>query len=75
MPWTARELRTALLRAGFVVLRQRGSHLRLERVEMGGGPQRVTLSMHSGDVPPGTLRAILRETGITEADLRRLLEG
>ena len=75
MPWTARELRTALLRAGCVVLRQRGSHVRLERVDMGGGPQRVTLCMHSGDVPPGTLRAILRETGLTEPDLRSLLGG
>jgi hypothetical protein len=27
------------------------------------------------DVPPGTLRAILREGGLTEADLRRLLGG
>jgi predicted RNA binding protein YcfA (HicA-like mRNA interferase family) len=75
MPWTARELRTALLRAGFVELRQRGSHLQRERVELGGVRQRVTLSMHSGAVPPGTLRAILREGGLTEADLRRLLGG
>jgi predicted RNA binding protein YcfA (HicA-like mRNA interferase family) len=73
MPWTARELRTALLRAGFVELRQRGSHLRLQRIERGGRLNLVTLPMHSGDVPPGTTRAILREAGLTEADLRRLL--
>jgi hypothetical protein len=35
----------------------------------------VTLPMHSGDVPPGTVRAILREAGISETDLRRLLGG
>ena len=75
MPWTARELRSALLRAGFVELRQRGSHLRLQRIEMDGRRRLVTLPMHSGDVPPGTLRAILRESGLTEADLRRLLGG
>jgi len=75
MPWTARELRTALLRAGFVELRQRGSHLRLQRVEPGGGRRLVTLPMHPGDVPPGTVRAIVREAGITEGDLRRLLGG
>jgi predicted RNA binding protein YcfA (HicA-like mRNA interferase family) len=65
----------ALVRAGFAALRQRGSHLQLERVEPSGGRRRVTPSMHSGDVPPGTLRAILRESGLTEADLRRLLGG
>ncbi|HEY5275942.1 MAG TPA: type II toxin-antitoxin system HicA family toxin [Coriobacteriia bacterium] len=73
MPWTARELRTALLRAGFVELRQRGSHMRLQRVELDGERRHLTLPMHSGDVPPGTLRAILREAGLSEADLRRLL--
>ena len=73
MPWTAREIRTALLRAGFAELRQRGSHLRLQRVEFDGGRRMVTLPMHSGDVPPGTLRAILREAGLTEAELRGLL--
>jgi hypothetical protein len=31
--------------------------------------------MHSGEIPPGTFRAILREAGLTEADLRRLLRG
>jgi len=75
MPWTARELRTALVRAGFVELRQRGSHLRLHRIELDGKRRHVTLPVHAGDVPPGTVRAILREAGLTEEDLRRLLRG
>ena len=44
-------------------------------MEPEGGRFLVTLPMHPGDVPPGTVRAILREAGLTKADLRRLLEG
>jgi hypothetical protein len=47
--------------------------MRLQRVELDGERRHLTLPMHSGDVPPGTLRAILREAGLSEADLRRLL--
>ncbi len=31
--------------------------------------------MHAGDIPHGTVRAILREAGLTETDPRRLLGG
>jgi len=75
VPWSAREVRTALLRAGFIELRQRGSHLRLLRTEFDGGERRVTLPMHRGDLKPGTRHGVLRETGMTEDDLRRLLRG
>jgi len=37
VPWSAREVRTALVRAGFIELRQRGSHLRLLRTEFDAG--------------------------------------
>ena len=73
MPWTARELRIALGRAAFVELRQRGSHLRLRRIELDGSPRHVTLPLHSGDIAPGTLRAILRQARLTEEEIRRLL--
>jgi hypothetical protein len=49
--------------------------LRLQRIEPDGGRRLVTLPMQWGDVPPGALRAILREADPTEADLRRLPGG
>lgn len=62
-------LRRALLRAGFVEVRQTGSHVLLRR-------ESVTLNvpMHvSRDVKPGTLVAILKAAGITVDELRGLL--
>ena len=53
----------ALRRLGFVVVRQVGSHIRLER-----GAARVTVPAHSVIVP-GTLKSILRQAGITVEEL------
>ncbi|MFI5255450.1 MAG: type II toxin-antitoxin system HicA family toxin, partial [Candidatus Limnocylindrales bacterium] len=75
MPFTARQLRTALGRAGFLELRQHGSHLILRRHERDGRIRRLTIPIHHGDVKAGTLEDILREAGMTEDDLRRLLRG
>ena len=75
MPWSARDLRTVLARAGFVELRQRGSHLRLRRVAPSGAARYVTLPLHRGDLPAGTVKAIFREAGLSEADARRILRG
>jgi predicted RNA binding protein YcfA (HicA-like mRNA interferase family) len=75
MPWSAREVRIALVRAGFIELRQRGSHLQLRRIELDGTLRNVTLPMHRGDLKPGTLHDVLREASLTEEDLRRLLRG
>jgi predicted RNA binding protein YcfA (HicA-like mRNA interferase family) len=49
----------ALQRLGFVVVRQRGSHVRLTR-----GALHVTLPMH-GNIAPGTLHSILRQAGVS----------
>lgn len=62
-------LRRALLRVGFVEIRQTGSHVFLRR-------ESVTLNvpMHEGhDVKPGTLAAILKAAGMTADELRNLL--
>ncbi|MHB1550432.1 MAG: type II toxin-antitoxin system HicA family toxin [Vulcanimicrobiaceae bacterium] len=59
----------ALRRAGFEPLGQHGSHLALRR-----GPVKVIVPMHAGqDVPPGTLRDILKRANLTADDLRDLL--
>lgn len=52
----------ALVRLGFTVARQEGSHVRLVR-----GPARVTVPNHSA-LAPGTLKSILRQAGITAED-------
>ncbi|MCL4831957.1 MAG: type II toxin-antitoxin system HicA family toxin [Caldilineaceae bacterium] len=58
----------ALERAGFVQVRQRGSHLRLRR-----GNLSVTVPMHPGDLPPTVLRSILRQAQLDEDEFRGLL--
>ena len=68
---TCDELIRALKRAGFEEQRQRGSHLHLRRASDG---RRVTVPVHKGrTVPPGTLRAILRDAGISVEEFRDLL--
>lgn len=66
-----RELIRVLQRAGFEEQRQRGSHLTMRRRSDG---RRVTVPVHEGrTVPPGTLRAILRDADISVDELRELL--
>ncbi len=65
---TARELTRALEKAGFVLRRQRGSHQIFQHVQTG---QRVSVPVHSGDVPKGTLRQILRTADLS---VERFLE-
>jgi predicted RNA binding protein YcfA (HicA-like mRNA interferase family) len=60
----------ALEDAGFVRVRQRGSHLRLKR-----GNLAVTVPMHSKDLPTGVLRSILRQAQLTEEEFFSLLKG
>src|SRR5437762_1713731 len=68
---TARELAAALLRDGFSLARQRGSHRRYSHRD----GRRVTIPFHSqgGTFVPKTLRSIVEEQAHwTEEDLRRL---
>ena len=67
----SQDLIRALKRAGFEEQRQRGSHLHLRRA---ADQRRVTVPVHAGRVmPPGTLKAILRDAGISTDELRELL--
>jgi predicted RNA binding protein YcfA (HicA-like mRNA interferase family) len=67
---TADQIRRALLRAGWYEVRQSGSHLRLRHDEF---TEDVTLAMHPGDVPTGTVRAIVRTLGLSVEEFRDLL--
>ena len=66
---SGRKLVRALERAGFVLDRQRGSHIILFRAEP---PTTVTVPDHR-ELDRGTLRAILRQADITPSQLRELL--
>lgn len=58
---TGREVVDRLLRHGFVILRQKGSHVRL----VGPNGNHVTVPVHTGvDLPRGTLANIARQSGI-----------
>ena len=61
----------ALERAGFIVMRVRGSHHRLHHPEK---PDRlVTVPMHNKDLRPGTLYAIIRQAGMTAEEFATFL--
>jgi predicted RNA binding protein YcfA (HicA-like mRNA interferase family) len=61
----------ALKRAGFVQLRQKGSHVSLER-RAGDQTWKTVVPMHS-EVAKGTLSDILKQSGLTLAEFLELL--
>ena len=65
---SGQELVKALLRVGFVVNRQRGSHIVLRRANPYA---RVVVPDHK-QIRPGTLRQILTEAGMTVEELLKL---
>lgn len=60
-----------LLRAGFKIVRQVGSHLRLTHPIT---KRSVTLAMHAGDLTRKTISAILKQAGISVVQFLKLLE-
>ena len=68
MPFSAREVLRRLLKAGFVEVRQSGSHKVLRH-----GDGRLTyVAMHPGDIPNGTFRKILKQAALTPEEFDRL---
>jgi predicted RNA binding protein YcfA (HicA-like mRNA interferase family) len=70
-PLKPRKLIQALLRAGFYEVHRRGSHVILKHpVSM----KRISIPFHGGrDIPNPLVRKILREAGLNEASLDKLL--
>lgn len=68
---TARNVIRALERAGFRVSRTSGSHCRL--VHSSDPARKVTVPVHTGDLPRGTLRAVISQAGLTVAEFIALL--
>jgi len=68
---SAKEVIRALVRAGFVRSRTSGSHCRL--IHVNDPSRKTTIPLHSGDLPRGTLRDIIKQSGLTEKQFRELL--
>jgi len=68
---SGRRLIGARRRAGFVVLRQKGSHVSLEKTTA-GRYWRTIVPLHR-EIRPGTLSDILNQAGLSKADLGNLL--
>ena len=66
-----RQLIRALERAGFLLDHVRGSHRYFRHPDKPG--VLVSVPVHNRDLKRGTLRAILRDAGLTSDELRGLL--
>ena len=66
----SKELVSGLRKAGFEKRRQSGSHLIMKHAD----GRRVTVPLHNRDLKRPTMKAILREAGLTEDQLRGLLK-
>lgn len=60
----------ALERGGFVLHHIKGSHHYFKRSDREGY---VTVALHRGDLPSGTLRAIIKQAGLTREEFIDLL--
>lgn len=65
-----RELVAALKRAGFEDAGQIGSHRVLVHAVH---DRQTTIPMHSGDIPRGLLKKIIKQAGLTESEFNSLL--
>lgn len=64
---SGRELIKLLGKEGFVVVRQKGSHVSLQKGEF-----RTVVPLHD-ELAKGTLLGILKQCGMTREDLERML--
>ena len=68
---SGRQVIKALSKAGFRVVRQKGSHVRLERTQ-GDQTIKLTVPLHE-TLKKGTLKQILTDAGLTTEEFLRLL--
>jgi predicted RNA binding protein YcfA (HicA-like mRNA interferase family) len=68
---SARKVLRALRKAGFQVVAQRGSHVRLNGER--DGRIHVVIVPHHAEIAPGTLVSILRQAGMTREEFDDLL--
>lgn len=69
-PLKPQEVVRVLQRAGFVVVRQRGSHIHMKHPQEPG--RRVTIPYHRRDLAPKTIASIIRQAGLTVEEFLKL---
>ena len=69
-PLPYRQIKRKLEKAGFTLVHQRGSHVKFVR-ESAGEVRTVMVPNHR-EIRIGTLRAILRQAGLTSIEFERL---
>jgi predicted RNA binding protein YcfA (HicA-like mRNA interferase family) len=67
-----RQVINALLRGGFYLHHQTGSHARLVHKTMSN--LKATVPVHSKDIPKGTLRRIIKQANLTVEEFLQLLD-
>jgi predicted RNA binding protein YcfA (HicA-like mRNA interferase family) len=68
---TARQMLSALQRAGFFIVRSRGSHHFLQHQD--DPTRRTVIAIHPGDLPQGTTHEILKQARISRKEFLKLL--
>jgi predicted RNA binding protein YcfA (HicA-like mRNA interferase family) len=68
---SGRQLVRALQRCGFVIMRQKGSHVSIEK-RTNDGYWRTVVPLHR-EIRPGTLSDILKQCGLSKEELAVLL--
>jgi len=69
-PLPYRQVRRKLVKAGFTIISQRGSHVKF--VRYGDDEVRTVIVPHHREIPIGMLRSILRQAGLTPNEFARL---
>ncbi len=64
---SGRELVKLLMKNGFVIVRQRGSHIRVEK-NTKNGLIKITIPNHP-EIKKGTLNQIIKSSGLTKEEL------
>lgn len=67
-----RHLLKALLKIGFMIKRQKGSHVFIERT-IKNQKKFTSISLHNEPLPKGTLKSILKQVEISEEEIKKYL--
>ena len=68
MPYKAFEFHAKLKHLGFIEKRQSGSHIVLRHPD----GRQTYVSIHTGDIPEGTFRSILKQANISLQEFKEL---
>ena len=68
---SARKIIKVLSKAGFQQVSQKGSHIKFKRKE--GDKTKIVIVPNFNEIPVGTLRSIIRQSGLDIEDFLKLL--